>query len=363
MDSFELNKVLGAALGILLFVMGAGFLADAFVPRSDAEHGEAHGAAVAEATETAAEPEEASPVLALLASANADTGMAASRKCMGCHTVEKGGANKLGPNLYDVVDRLIGSHEGFNYSAALAEDKAEGKLWTYANLDHFLLAPKEFAPGTKMSFGGVKSDQERADIIAYLRSLSDAPKPLPEGVAAAAPAAAAPAAEPQQSAQAEPAAPAAAPAAAPLPPGAVATFTAAQATAGEADYAARCAMCHGEALEGTAAPPLAGDYFFERWADAGEFYDYVHTAMPMDEPGALTPTQYTEITAYILSKNGFAPGDAPLPDGDIAAMKTIILEPPAGAAPAAAPAAPAAEPAAPAAPAAEPAAPAADANP
>ena len=210
MDSFELNKIIGAILGTLLFVMGVGFLAEAiYAPRETGPglslpvpEGSA-GEAVAEA------PAAAVPIAVLLASADAAAGQNVAKKCQSCHNFAQGAGNKTGPELYDVVGRLEGSHEGFAYSAALLEHKAAGDVWSYENLNAFLLAPKEYAPGTKMNFSGLKNEKERADIIAYMATLSASPVPFPP-VEAAAPAAdaAAPAAE-----TAAPAAEAAAPAA------------------------------------------------------------------------------------------------------------------------------------------------------
>lgn len=115
-------------------------------------------------------------VLALLAAADAGAGKKAFRKCKACHSVDKGGAHKVGPNLWDVVGRAKAGAQGYKFSGALA---GLGGTWTFADLDAFLAKPKAFAPGTKMRFNGVKKAAERAAVIAYLRSLSDSPKPLP----------------------------------------------------------------------------------------------------------------------------------------------------------------------------------------
>lgn len=191
MDSFELNKIIGAILGTLLFVMGVGFLAEAiYAPRETGPglslpvpEGSA-GEAVAEA------PAEAVPVAVLLASADAAAGQSAAKKCQSCHNFAEGAGNKTGPELYNLVGRVEGSHPGFAYSAIFEERKASGEVWSYENLNAFLLAPKAYAPGTKMNFSGLKNDQERANVIAYLASLSPSPVPFP---AADAPLAAAPA--------------------------------------------------------------------------------------------------------------------------------------------------------------------------
>src|SRR5690606_12223423 len=88
-------------------------------------------------------------------------------------------ANKTGPGLYDVVERVVGSHPGFAYSQIMQEHNAKGDIWSYDNLNQFLTSPKGFMPGTKMTFAGVKNDQERANIIAFLSTLSTSPKPFP----------------------------------------------------------------------------------------------------------------------------------------------------------------------------------------
>ncbi len=115
-------------------------------------------------------------VTALLASADAGDGKKVFRKCKACHTADKGGRHRVGPNLWDVVGRAKAGAGGYRFSGALA---GLGGTWTFEDLDAFLARPKAFAPGTKMTFRGVKKAADRAALIAYLRSLSDSPKPLP----------------------------------------------------------------------------------------------------------------------------------------------------------------------------------------
>ena len=119
--------------------------------------------------------EEAKPIGELLASANADNGAKIAKKCAACHDLTTGGANKVGPDLWGVVNRPIASHEGFSYSDALSGKKDQA--WDYDHLNHFLTSPKAYAPGTKMSFAGISKDAERADVIAYLRTPVRQPGP------------------------------------------------------------------------------------------------------------------------------------------------------------------------------------------
>jgi cytochrome c len=129
-------------------------------------------------TAAPAEPEvpAVSGIAALLAAADIDAGAKVSKKCAACHSFSKDGKNKVGPNLWDIVGKAIGGGAGYKYSGALAE---MGGDWTYDNLDAFLTKPKDFAAGTKMSFSGIKGAEDRANLIAFMRGLSDNPKPLP----------------------------------------------------------------------------------------------------------------------------------------------------------------------------------------
>ena len=176
--NIETNKIAGAVFGSLLFVVGVNIIAGGlFAPQKPAVPGydlpaPEEGAAAAGAAPAA--PAEPLPVL--LAKADPAKGQSAAKKCAACHTFEKGGPNKVGPNLYGVVGRPVASHEGFNYSAAL---KGKGGEWSYEAINEFVHNPKGYAPGTIMAFAGIAKPDERADILAYLRTLSDAPAPLP----------------------------------------------------------------------------------------------------------------------------------------------------------------------------------------
>jgi cytochrome c len=181
MDSFELNKIVGAILGTLLFVMGTGFLAEAIYSPIEGR-GPGYPLPEPEATQVADEAPAAEPALPMglrLASASVERGATAVRRCQACHNFEAGAGHKQGPELYDLVENLVAHHEDFAYSDILAQYRAEGMVWSFENLDTFLLAPRDFAPGTKMNFAGVRSDVERADILAYMASLSPTPTPFP----------------------------------------------------------------------------------------------------------------------------------------------------------------------------------------
>lgn len=186
MNSFELNKIMGAVLGTLLFVMGAGFIAEAiYHPIEDRGPGYnlPEPEVVAEGGE-AAEEAPAVPIGVLLASASVERGQAAARKCQSCHNFGEGEPNKQGPHLYGVVGRLEGSVPDFAYSDGMLAHNAAGDVWSYENLDHFLTKPSDYVPGTKMNFAGIRTAEERADILAYLQTLSADPVPFPAAEAA-----------------------------------------------------------------------------------------------------------------------------------------------------------------------------------
>jgi len=189
MDSFEWNKIAGGVLGTLLFIVAlkiaAGFIFEVPEPAKP-------GYVVAGVTEdtgtgTTAPVEETIPDWGtVLPKADVAAGKSISTRCEQCHDLSKGGPNKIGPNLWGVVGRPRASHPGFEYSSAM---KAKGGTWTFDELFKFIKLPGAYIPGTKMSFAGLSKADDRINLIAYLRTLSDSPVAIP----APKPAAAAPA--------------------------------------------------------------------------------------------------------------------------------------------------------------------------
>lgn len=179
MDSFELNKVLGAVLGTCLMLLSLNIAAGAiFAPHKPAKPG--YDIAVPDqpaAGGEQAKPEPAEPLPVRLANSDPKRGEAAAKQCVACHTFEKGGPNRVGPNLYGIVNRAKASVSGFNYSAAM---KGKGGNWTLDELDIYLTNPKAMVPGTNMNYAGLRRGGQRADLINYLHTLSDNPAPLPK---------------------------------------------------------------------------------------------------------------------------------------------------------------------------------------
>lgn len=180
MDSFEWNKIAGAVLGTLIFVLVVKFATEAiFEVPSPAKPGYVVEGVQEETTAstTAAPAEEPLPDWGtVLPTADTAGGQKISARCEQCHDLSKGGPNKIGPNLWGVVGRPRAEHPGFSYSGAMS---ASHDPWTFDNLFKFLKSPAAYVPGTKMSFAGLRSAQDRINLIAWLRTQSDSPVPIP----------------------------------------------------------------------------------------------------------------------------------------------------------------------------------------
>tara|TARA_Y100000022_G_scaffold56050_1_gene47834 strand:- start:48 stop:590 length:543 start_codon:yes stop_codon:yes gene_type:complete len=180
MDSFEINKIVAAVLMVALVVIGIGKVSDLIF---HVEKPEVPGyavdveQAVATSTETSSDAsEEKIDISALMAMGDLAHGEKVFKKCAACHSINKGGKNNIGPALYNVVGRKIGSISDYKYSKALSEYEKE---WNFEELNGYLIKPAKWIKGTKMAFAGLRKEKDRASVIMYLNQNSDNPKPLP----------------------------------------------------------------------------------------------------------------------------------------------------------------------------------------
>ena len=179
METLEVNKFVGAILVGGLVAMVTGAVAHMLVAPKHHEGGEMAAISSGAAPEPSAAPAPAAlePVSPLLAKADPHKGQQIAMKCQACHDFTKGGPNKIGPNLWGIVGSKPAEVPGYSFSDAMKA--REDKPWTYEALSDFLAAPRSFVPGTKMTFAGLPKVEDRADVIAYLRTLADSPLPLP----------------------------------------------------------------------------------------------------------------------------------------------------------------------------------------
>jgi len=314
--SLEFNKVAAAVLTAGVVAMFSSFIGrelfhvehlDAPVYQIASVGGHDAGGGTAEPTGPVVEA-----ILPLLASADAAKGESLFKACAACHTVEQGGANKVGPNLWEIVGRPHAAHPGFSYSTAL--QAYAGQPWTYEELNHFLASPKAYAPGTKMTYGGLKKTQDRADMVAYLRTLAASPAPLPtqEEIdalqqaeaatttetaatepAATEPAATEPAAGGTQTAEA-------------TPPELLAAIGAADLAEGEKAFK-QCAACHTVVQGG---PNKIGPNL---WGIVGSSFghkeDFNYSDVFKEAKAAGRVWTFAELDAYLANPKAFLPGN------------------------------------------------------
>ena len=178
-DPLFFNKVAAAIIGASLIAMTAAFITSfVYQPKMLDKHAYAidGGTVVATAPESATKPDIPESIMSMLAKASVSSGEKIAKKCTACHTFTKGGKNRIGPNLWETIGKKQAVSAGYGYSSAFKKLNGD---WTYAELNKFLWKPKKYVKGTKMSFVGLKKAKDRAALIAYMRSLSDNPQPLP----------------------------------------------------------------------------------------------------------------------------------------------------------------------------------------
>ena len=180
MDSFELNKIIAAILMVALLVIGIGKLTDVIFyvekPKTPGYVVEVEQAISTSTKITPETTEEKIDIAALMAMGDLAHGEKVFKKCAACHSIVKGGANKIGPALYNVVGRKIGGITDYKYSKALTE---YGKEWNFEELNGFLIKPAKWIKGTKMAYAGLRKEKDRASVIKYLNQSSDNPISLP----------------------------------------------------------------------------------------------------------------------------------------------------------------------------------------
>ena len=179
MDSFELNKIIAAILMVALLVIGLGKVADGVFhvkkPKNPGYKVEVESQ-LTSGTSQAAKVVEKIDIAAIMTLGDVASGEKIFKKCAACHSINKGGKNKIGPALYGVVGRAVGGVNDYKYSKTLA---SYGKEWSFEELNGFLQKPASYLKGTKMSYAGLRKEKDRASIIKYLNQNSDSPLLLP----------------------------------------------------------------------------------------------------------------------------------------------------------------------------------------
>jgi cytochrome c len=300
-DSLLGNKIAAGVLVAGLLFWGANRIADVVVPDDAPKHPAIKLTGLSTAAAPAAVAASLVSIIPLIGSADVAKGMAfVQQQCSACHSLNQGGANGVGPNLYGVLGGPMFSTAGFSYSEA-AKSKAKGN-WNYDNMNAWLAAPDHFAPGTAMSYAGIKNDTTRADAVAYLRTLAANPLPLPtpDEIKAASAAAAPP---PAPTAGTAPGSPGGAPAAA----ASIDTmFKTADITKGQGVVAQQCAACHSVNKGGASGvgPNLYGIVGAKMFSQAGFAYS---DAAKGKAGGTWTADNLSD---WLADPNGYVPGTA-----------------------------------------------------
>ena len=180
MDSFEINKIVAAVLVVALLLIGIGKLSDIIFyvekPKNPGYKVEVAQVSTGNTELSTETTEEKVDIASLMAMGNVESGEKVFKKCAACHSIVKDGKNAIGPALYNVVSRKVGSVSDYKYSKALSE---YGKEWTFEELNGYLIKPAKWIKGTKMAFAGLRKEKDRASVILYLNKNSDNPLPLP----------------------------------------------------------------------------------------------------------------------------------------------------------------------------------------
>ena len=182
MDSFELNKIIGAVLLTALIIIGIGKITDILfhVEKPKESAYKIEGLEVVSTLPSSAKSEakviEAVNIAALLAMGDLGHGEKVFKKCTACHQIASDGKNMIGPNLWSVIGRTAGSVNDYKYSKAMI---AYGKKWTFEEMNSYLIKPQAYVKGTKMAFAGLRKEKDRASVILFMNSKSGSPKPLP----------------------------------------------------------------------------------------------------------------------------------------------------------------------------------------
>ena len=179
MYGFEINKIIAAIILTIVIVLSINKLADVIYNvkvREDATYKVAKVTETKEISKDDNKAKSGNDIKIFMVLGSIDHGKTVAKKCIGCHSVSKGGGNKIGPALWGVIGRKVGSVSGYKYSKAMG---GFGKNWNFEAMNNFLIKPKDYVKGNKMAFAGISKEKDRASVILYLNEQGDFPLPLP----------------------------------------------------------------------------------------------------------------------------------------------------------------------------------------